>query len=323
MNSVHLCVSSTLRGLVFSSESIQMIQMITFSKTEFTFPKVISEPLGQHLPTVNDSKQKGPLPFMTNDPICYSTRVQNTVERLQCTPLKSTKEFKDFLNHTNFITKSVDEGLLLDVVQETSKDHIHNVLSLNVNVKKNNGKLRLVFNTMFINQFLVVPTFKYLQLHKEGRETFGNSSWTYGIDISQAFYHIEIDPNYRKYLGFFWNGKYYTFVCMSFNTVFGPCLWDRILWPVIDSLKSNKLKIIAFSDNILGVNSPKAQVNVDGLSLKWFLILHVYIIQEMKFDGIGNTFPVIHGLRREKNKLYHCVKRCHLWTKLKLENWPK
>jgi hypothetical protein len=49
---------------------------------------------------------------------------------------------------------------------------------------------------MFINQFMVVPTFKYPQLHKEGREIFGNSSWVYGIDISQAFYHIEIDPNY-------------------------------------------------------------------------------------------------------------------------------
>jgi hypothetical protein len=46
--SVFLSVSSTLRGLVFSSESIQMIQnqMITFCKIEFTFPKVRSESLG-------------------------------------------------------------------------------------------------------------------------------------------------------------------------------------------------------------------------------------------------------------------------------------
>ncbi len=117
---------------------------------------------------------------------------------------------------------------------------------------------------MFINQFMVVPTFKYPQLHKEGREIFGNSSWAYGIDISQAFYHIEIDPNYRKYLGFFWNGKYYTFVCMPFDTVFGPWLWDRILCPVIDSLKANKLKIMAFCDDILGANSPKAQADEDG-----------------------------------------------------------
>ena len=112
---------------------------------------------------------------------------------------------------------------------------------------------------MFINQYMLVPTFKYPQLHKEGREIFGNSSWAYGIDISQAFYHIEIDPNYRKYLRFFRNGKYYTF-------------------------------------DILGVNSPKTQANEDGLRLKSFLILPGYIFQETKCNGIGNALPSIPGM---------------------------
>jgi hypothetical protein len=80
-------------------------------------------------------------------------------------------------------------------VQGTNKEHIHNVLPLNVNVKKNHDKLRLIFNAMFINQFMVVPTFEYPQLHKEGMEVFGNSSWADGIDISQAFSHIKIDPS--------------------------------------------------------------------------------------------------------------------------------
>ena len=59
--------SNTPRGLVFSFEIIQMIQnqMITiFPKTDFTFLKVRSEPFGQHLSKVKDSKQEGPLPFI-------------------------------------------------------------------------------------------------------------------------------------------------------------------------------------------------------------------------------------------------------------------
>jgi hypothetical protein len=215
--------------------------MITFFKTEFTFSKVRREPLGQHLPKVKDSKQEGPLPFMpgrlkSHINIWRSLEQQTTPfvlsviqhgYRIQWKdstppPPSEQKNSKNCLNHAVFITKSVDEALLLGVVQETSKEHIHNVLPLNVNVKKNNGKLRLIFNAMFINQFMVVPTFKYPQLHKQGREIFGNSSWSYGIDISQTFYHIEIDSNHRKYLGFFWNGKYYTFVCMPFGTAFGP-----------------------------------------------------------------------------------------------------
>ncbi len=89
-------------------------------------------------------------------------------------PQSEQKNSKNCENHTKFITKSLEEALLLGVVQETSREHIHNVLPLNVNVKKSNGKLGLIFNAMFINQFMVVPTFKYPQLHKEGREIFGN-----------------------------------------------------------------------------------------------------------------------------------------------------
>jgi hypothetical protein len=87
-------------------------------------------------------------------------------------PQSEQKNSKNCLNHIDFIGKSVEETLLLGVVKETNKEHIHNVLPLNVNVKKNNGKLRLIFNVMFINQFMVVPAFKYPQLHKEGREIF-------------------------------------------------------------------------------------------------------------------------------------------------------
>ena len=176
----------------------------------FKYPKksnllfsVRSGSLGQHLPKVKDSKQEGPLSFMTG-------RFKSNINIWR----RTQKNSKNCLNYTDFITKSIEEALLLGVVQETSKEYIHNLSPLNVNVKNNNGKPRLIFNVMFINQFMVVSTFKYPQLHKEGGEIFGNSSWAYGIDISQAFYHIEIDPNYRKYLGFSWNGKYYIFVCI-------------------------------------------------------------------------------------------------------------
>ena len=145
-------------------------------KTEFPFLEVRSEPLGQHLPKVKGSTQEGPLPFMpgrlksniniwrrtTNDSFVLSV-IQNGY-RIQWKdsippPLSEQKNSKNCLKHIDFITKSVEEALLLGVVQETSKEHIHNVLPLNVNVKKNNGKLRLTFNAMFINQFMVVPTF--------------------------------------------------------------------------------------------------------------------------------------------------------------------
>ena len=108
--------------------------MITFSKTEFTFSKVRREPLGQHLPKVKDSKQEGPLPFMpgrlkshinlwrrtTNDPFVLSV-IQHgyRIQWKDSTPPPSEqKNSKNCIHHTDFITKSVDEALLLGVVEE-------------------------------------------------------------------------------------------------------------------------------------------------------------------------------------------------------------
>ena len=136
--------------------------MIHFFKTEF---KVRNEPLDQHLPKVKDSKQEGPLPFMsgrlksninmwrktTNDPFVLSVIQHGYRIQLKDStppPQSEQKNSKHCLNHTDFITKSIEETLLLGVVQETSKEHIHNVSPLNVNVKKNNDKLRLIFNAI-------------------------------------------------------------------------------------------------------------------------------------------------------------------------------
>jgi len=83
---------------------------------------------------------------------------------------------------------------------------------------------------------------------------------------------------------------------MPFGTVFGPWLWDRILCAVVDSLKANKLKIMAICDDILGANSPKFQADEDGLRLKSFLIFRGYFIQETKCNGIGNALSSIPGL---------------------------
>jgi hypothetical protein len=53
---------------------------------------------------------------------------------------------------------------------------------------------------------------------------------------------------------------------------------------------------MSFCDDILDANSPKAQPDEDGIRLKPFLILHGYIIQETKCNGIGNALPSIPGL---------------------------
>ena len=184
----------------------------------------------------------------------------------------------------------------MGVVAEVSGDTLNNVSPLNVDVKKSNGKRRLIFNAMFINDHMSVNKFKYPQLHKEGREIFGQSRWGLVLDISQAFYHIEIHPEFYLYLGFSWKGKHYYWRCCPFGVSFGPWLWDRILSPVLDSLKKDGLNIMAVCDDILGGKGTKSQADEDGLRLRATLQHHGYICQEAKCQDIGDALPVIPGL---------------------------
>ena len=142
----------------------------------------------------------------------------------------------------------------MGVVREVTRDQLHHVLPLNVNVKKSNDKLQLIFNTMFIND-----------------------------------YHIEIDPGFHKFLGFLWEGKFYCWQMMPFGVSFGPWLFDRVLTPVVDKLKKDGLRLMAFFDDIMGGNKPQSRASEDSLRLKTFLQLHGYIVQESKCQGVGNT----------------------------------
>jgi len=211
-------------------------------------------------------------------------------------PSKYHENSPNCSNHEEFIDTSIREALIMGVVSEASADTLNNISPLNVDVKKSNGKRRLIFNAMFINDYMLVQKFKYPQLHKEGREIFGQSRWGFVLDISQAFYHIEIHPEFYRYLGFSWKGKYYYWRCCPFGVSFGPWLWDRVLSPVLDSLKKHGVNIMAFCDDILGGKGKKPQADEDGLRLRATLKHHGYICQEIKCHGIGDALPVIPGL---------------------------
>ena len=83
---------------------------------------------------------------------------------------------------------------------------------------------------------------------------------------------------------------------MPFGVSFGPWLFDRVLTPVVDKLKKDGLRLMAFCDDIMGGNKPQSRASEDSPRLKTFLQLHGYIVQESKCQGVGNTLSVIVGL---------------------------
>ena len=70
--------------------------------------------------------------------------------------LSTTKTPQNCSNHEELIDTSIREALTMGVVSEALADTLSNVPPLSVDVKKSNGKHRLIFNAMFINDYMLV-----------------------------------------------------------------------------------------------------------------------------------------------------------------------
>ena len=66
-------------------------------------------------------------------------------------PPREQSNSPNCVNHVEFIDISIRDALAMGVICETSRENLHNISPLNVDVKKSNGKCRLIFNVMFIN----------------------------------------------------------------------------------------------------------------------------------------------------------------------------
>ena len=94
-------------------------------------------------------------------------------------PPREQSNSPNCVNHVGFIDSSIKDALVMGVVCETSRENLNNISPLNVDVKKSNGKRRLIFNATFINMFMNVPKIKYPQLYREGKEIFSGSKYGY------------------------------------------------------------------------------------------------------------------------------------------------
>lgn len=66
---------------------------------------------------------------------------------------------------------------------------------------KKSGKWRLILNLKYLNLYVSSPKFKQEHV-RSVREGLRKGSWTYSIDLQDAFFHIPMQPKSRKLLRF-------------------------------------------------------------------------------------------------------------------------
>ena len=183
-------------------------------------PKVTEAPV--EAPPYMRGRLKAKLAFWKL--FCQSTLVLSWIEFGFPLHWKACKGIPPSSFHSNhpssfennqFVTDTINE-LVMAGSLERVQHQPYIVSPLGVVFKASNMKPRLVFDARFINDYLVIPEFKYEDLGTI-HQFLRPNDFLVTTDYSKGYHHIDIHPDSWKYLGIQWNGQYYVFTSLPFG----------------------------------------------------------------------------------------------------------
>ena len=123
-------------------------------------------------------------------------------------------------------------------------------------VPKKNGKSRLVLDCRHINSCIQCPSFQQEGIPAVEALIQANDE-LFTVDLKDGFYHIEVHPSFRTYLGIKWKNQYYVWSVLAFGISIAPYYFNKVVRVMVVYLCENNIRIAPFIDDFLGMVRPK------------------------------------------------------------------
>ena len=131
------------------------------------------------------------------------------------------------------------------------------------------GKLRLVLNLRYLNQFLHVVRFKYEDL-RIAALMFEANEYLFKFDLKSGYHHVDIHPDHFQFLGFQWEEKgvpnYYVFTVLPFGLSTACYVFTKLMRPLVRFWRGKGLKAILYLDD--GIVSVKGEQQARNASVQ-------------------------------------------------------
>lgn len=195
-----------------------------------------------------------------------------------------------------------DEIIQLEVDALLLKGAIHEVepvvgqfISTIFLVDKKSGGKRPVINLKYLNQFVEKNHFKMSGLRSIlDQIVFGDLMFT--MDLSDAYFSISIDEQFRKYFRFIWKGKIYEFLVMPFGLSSAPYIFTKLTKPIMAYLHARGLRSNIYIDD--GIGLIKNNVDNNDALVQRDLMINI-------FRDLGFTINVLKSsLELSHRKVY-------------------
>jgi len=154
------------------------------------------------------------------------------------------------LSNAAFVSEALSELENNRCIQQV--DHQPHVCSPLSVVENGRGKLRLVINLRYLNQFLWQDKFKYEDL-RIAMLMFQKGDFMFSFDLKSGYHHIDIYQPHRKFLGFQWvaDGKptFYIFNVLPFGLSTACYAFTKLLRPLVKYWRGKGLRALLYLDD--------------------------------------------------------------------------
>ena len=126
-------------------------------------------------------------------------------------------------------------------------------------VPKKNGKLRLVIDLSRLNTFLEIQSFK-METANKVRQAIQPNDWAISLDLTDAYLHVPIHRQSRKYLRFCLEGQTYQFKALPFGLATSPYVFTRVMVAIATYLRKRAIVLFPYLDDWLVRNQIRQEI---------------------------------------------------------------
>ena len=161
-------------------------------------------------------------------------------------------------------------------------------------VTKASGGWRPVIDLKNLNAHIHAPHFRMFTTSSV-LSSVEKGDYAFKIDLQDAYFHVPIHPNSRKYLGFAFENRVYQFQVLPFGLNTAPQVFTRLGHTVTAYLHRQGISVIPYLDDWL-IHHPDCQVLLRHQALLLNMLDLVGFILNLTFGPRESFTPGVQGL---------------------------
>ena len=172
---------------------------------------------------------------------------------------------------TNLISEEINKLVKLNIVSKNKYKRIYPNQVFIVKSEDRTTKNRLIFDMSELNKSINLRKFTMTKLSDIIPHIFENN-YAATFDLSKAYYHVPINPKYKKFFSFKFQSDFYNFNSMPFGLSTAPYIFSKFISPVLEYLRKNfNIQIFSYIDDflLLAKSADQLKLNIN-ISLELF-----------------------------------------------------